>query len=111
MRKTGIFLMASIILLTMITAAGITITLAIGHQQLQPGPDHFRALIEDLSTSGQGFTVEFAGSLPGGENRRDFSTEPIRVGDDYFCYGEPWNAGFKFHCMPFTSIISVTFLE
>lgn len=77
----------------------------------QQSPDHFRLLIEDLRTRSVSFSMEFAASLPTGERSRNFTTDPIRVGDDYFCFGEPWNNQTRYHCTPFDNIISVTFTE
>jgi hypothetical protein len=97
-----------IVLLGIVSAAFATSTL---QQDSVPATDQFRGLIEDLRGRGATFSVEFAASLPTGERSRSFNAEPIRVGDDYFCFGEPWNNQTRYHCTPFDNIIRVTFTE
>lgn len=99
------------VLFAVVFFAVIGVSLVFASQQLQPAPDRFRSLIEGTSAAGKGFTIEFAVALSTGERRRDFTHEPLRVGDDYFCFGEPWNDGLRFNCTPFANIVSLTFLE
>lgn len=100
-----------IVMIGFVLIAGAALAASTFQQESLPTTDQFRGLIEDLRERGATFSVEFAASLPTGERSRSFSTEPIRVGDDYFCFGEPWNNQTRYHCTPFVNIISVTFTE
>jgi hypothetical protein len=101
-------LVLSCVIIALLAGAAV----AAGSIQQQASPtERFRGLIEELRANGTAFSVEFAASLPTGERSRTFSTEPIRVGDDYFCFGEPWNNETRYHCTPFDNIISVTFTQ
>jgi hypothetical protein len=114
---------AVLLSIVVIVAAGVALNALQSRQtpgiQAQPSAqavnaastERFRGLIEDLHGRGVGFSMEFAASLPTGERSRTFSSEPIRVGEDYFCFGEPWNNATRYHCTPFANIISVTFTE
>jgi hypothetical protein len=108
MFKLRDLMLVLIVLLLVVSAAFAASTF---QQETTPATDQFRGLIEDLRGRGATFSVEFAASLPTGERSRSFSAEPIRVGDDYFCFGEPWNNQTRYHCTPFDNIISVTFTE
>lgn len=100
-----------LLLMLIVLVLVVGVAFATSNFQQEATTDQFRGLIEDLRGRGATFSVEFAASLPTGERSRSFSTEPIRVGNDYFCFGEPWNNQTRYHCTPFVNIISVTFTE
>ncbi len=110
---TGVLMLLAAIILTSI-AVLVTIgrTDMTGDAQAAPTTtSHLQTLLTDLNTRGVEYTLLFAAPLATGETRRSFQHAPIRVGEDYFCFGEAWNDGLRYHCTPFANLISVTYLE
>jgi hypothetical protein len=77
----------------------------------QSTPDRFRELIEDLNGRSVTFTVYFAQPIATTERSRSFSDQTLRLGDDYFCFYELWNNQDRYHCVPYTNIVTITFVE
>ena len=77
-------------------------------------PTHFSDLISSAKASGRAITFDFIVPLVTGERvwtlPDDNATREISaIGTDYVCFSEPWNAGSRERCTPFSNISSITF--
>lgn len=97
------------IIVLALTAVGL-VTAA----QQRPAAASFQAVLVALQAEGTAFVVEFhapvAGSttwaVPDDASGRALSA----VGGDYACFSEPWNAGTRERCIPFTNIAGISYL-
>ncbi len=81
-----------------------------GLQAQSAAPDEdLYALLKRLDAENQPWTLHFAVPLDTGDRSHTMTSSGAVIGRDYFCYGEPWNSATRYHCTPFTNIVSVTF--
>lgn len=74
--------------------------------------DDWRTMFEGLVERNATITIGFAAPLtPNNEALRTVDAASLQVGDDFVCFLEPWNQGFRKTCTPFTNIASLTFVE
>jgi hypothetical protein len=66
-------------------------------------------LLKRLDSENQPWTLHFAVPLDTGDRSHTMNATGAVIGADYFCYGEPWNTNTRYHCTPFSNIVSVTF--
>jgi hypothetical protein len=99
-----------LIALFLITVVTVALVAASAAAQTRRDGD-FATLI--LSKLEQGQKVDFLFAQPITGTVRTVSSQDTRVtmGSDYVCFGTPWNDGTREYCVPFSNIVSVTFLE
>ena len=78
-------------------------------QPVEAGQDDLYTLLRRLDSENQPWTLHFAVPLDTGDRSHTMNSTGAVIGEDYFCYGEPWNDSTRYHCTPFSNIVSVTF--
>lgn len=78
-------------------------------QAVSPENDDLHTLLKRLDSENQPWTLHFAVPLDTGDRSHTMTASGAVIGRDYFCYGEPWNSSTRYHCTPFSNIVSVTF--
>jgi hypothetical protein len=78
-------------------------------QTAETSRDDLYTLLKRLDTENQPWTLHFAVPLDTGARNHTMEGTGAVIGEDYFCYSEPWNSGSRYHCTPFSNIVSVTF--
>lgn len=74
--------------------------------------DDWQTMFEGLVERNATVTIGFAAPLtPNNETSRTVDAASLQVGDDFICFLEAWNQGFRKTCTPFTNIASLTFIE
>ncbi|MEZ4669830.1 MAG: hypothetical protein R3E39_18140 [Anaerolineae bacterium] len=88
---------------------------AVTAQADAPAAPNLQELLSSFKDSKTIVTIEFNIPLITGERvwtlpDQKAKREITAVGADYVCFSEPWNAGARQRCTPFTNIASFTFL-
>jgi hypothetical protein len=78
-------------------------------QEVSAEEDDLFTLLNRLDSENQPWTLHFAVPLDTGARSHTMNGSGAVIGKDYFCYGEPWNSNTRYHCTPFSNIVSVTF--
>jgi hypothetical protein len=78
-------------------------------QAVDAETDDLFTLLTRLDSENQPWTLYFAAPLDTGARSHTMEGTGAVIGKDYFCYGEPWNSNTRYHCTPFSNIVSVTF--
>lgn len=74
--------------------------------------DDWRTMFEGLVERNATVTIGFAAPLtPNNETSRTVDAASLQVGDDFVCFLERWNQGYRKTCTPFSNIASLTFIE
>lgn len=84
-------------------------TAALHAQSAEAERDDLYTLLKRLDSENQTWTLHFAVPLDTGDRSHTLTSSGAVIGEDYFCYGEPWNSRTRYHCTPFSNIVSVTF--
>lgn len=81
--------------------------------EAQSGSATFRARMELLNGGSVPFVVRFTAPVAGAfdVSLSDNSRQIDEIGDDYFCFSEPWNDTRRSYCTPFTNVTSVSFVK
>ncbi len=78
--------------------------------------ESFYDLLTRLNTENTSMTFQFDQPFASGETllklpdlslHREFT----EIGQDFFCFSEPWNDGQRIHCTPYTNIVGLTYDE
>ena len=82
----------------------------------EAAPNHLGELITSAKSSEKAITFDFIVPLVTGERVWTIPDDSAKrsisaVGADYVCFSEPWNAGSRERCTPFSNISSITFLK
>lgn len=79
--------------------------------QAQSDPHSMRSLIEDLSARGRPMVFTFAEPVAPNVTIHETTGQDLRIGDDFLCISEPWNDGRRYRCIPYSNVVSVSFVD
>ncbi len=84
--------------------------------QNAPAPTNFGELIAQARASDKAITFDFTVPLVTGERVWTLPDDTAKrtissIGNDYVCFSERWNDGYRQRCTPFSNITSITFLD
>src|SRR5690554_1451174 len=77
-------------------------------------PESFGDMLARLNVENTSMIFQFDQPFVSGETllklpdmnlRREFT----EIGQDYFCFSEPWNDGQRVHCTPYSNVVSLTY--
>lgn len=95
-------------------AAVLVVALAGGRTaDAQNTPVTLRTTLERLNEAGTAFVVRFAAPVAGGldVSLPGASVQVEDIGDDYFCFSQPWNDTRRTYCTPYANVSSISFVE